>query len=157
MRPAIVALALMTAILAAQTARAAPADEVRAVYIKFAAAQNAHDLGKVRALLLDSPTFLWISDGKSVWGREETLKRMAVFQEARIWRVDPDLDKAVGVTLSETTAFLHLPLELSLAFSPAEPERLRFLVSVLGVRTPQGWRIAALFTTAENTTTENRK
>ncbi len=75
---------------------------------------------------------------------------MAAFQEARIWRVEPDLGKAVGVTVSDTTAFLHLPLALDLAFSPAAPETLHFLVSVLGVRTTEGWRIAALFTTTEN-------
>jgi len=143
-------LALLAAVLPAPRAKAEPADEVRAVYRQFAAAQNLHDLEKVRAVLLDSPRFLWVSDGKSVWGPEETLKRMAVFQEARIWHVDPDLDKAVAVPVSDTTAFLHLPLELTLAFSPDEPERLRFLVSVLGVETPQGWRIAALFTTTEN-------
>jgi len=29
------------------------------------------------------------------------------------------------------------------------PDRLRFLVSVLCVKTPAGWRIAALFTSTE--------
>jgi hypothetical protein len=31
--------------------------------------------------------------------------------------------------------------------SAKAPDRLRFLVSMLCVRTPDGWRIAALFTT----------
>jgi hypothetical protein len=150
MRAAIILLALLTLAVAAPHAMAGPADEVRAVYQQFAAAQNEHDLGKVRALLLDSPNFLWVSDGKSVWGRDETLKRMALFQEARIWHVEPDLAKAVAVDVSDTTAFLHLPLALDLAFTPAPPETLRFLVSVLGVRTAEGWRIAALFTTTQN-------
>jgi hypothetical protein len=150
MRAATTMLALLAVCVMSTAAKASPADEVRAVYQEFAAAQNARDLAKVSLLLLDSPTFLWVSDGKSVWGREATLKRMALFQDARIWHVEPDLGKAVGVTVSDSAAFLHLPLALDLAFTPAPPERLRFLVSVLGVRTSEGWRIAALFTATEN-------
>ncbi len=152
MKPAIVALALLAAALTAPRAEADPSDEVRAVYRQFVAAQNMHDLEKVGSVLLDSPSFLWVSDGKAIWGRDAVLKRMALFQEARIWHVEPALDKSVAVLVSDNTAFLHLPLELEISFFPAEPERLKSLVSVLCVRTSQGWRIAALFTTTENTT-----
>src|SRR5258705_13092967 len=152
MNPALAVLALFVAVLGGTAAKAGPSDEARAVYRQFAAAQNMRDLETVGALLLDSPNFLWVSDGKAIWGRDAVLKRMALFQEARIWHVEPALDKSVAVAVSDNTAFLHLPLALTLAFSPGEPDQLRFLVSVLCVRTPQGWRIAALFTTTENTT-----
>jgi ketosteroid isomerase-like protein len=153
MRSAIVVIALFAAVLGGGTAaKADPSDEARAIYRQFAVAQNMRDLEMVGALLLDSPNFLWVSDGKSIWGHDAALKRMALFQEARIWHVEPELDKSVAVEIGADTAFLHLPLELTLAFSAAEPERLRFLVSVLCVRTPEGWRIAALFTATENPT-----
>ncbi|HUK07947.1 MAG TPA: nuclear transport factor 2 family protein [Stellaceae bacterium] len=143
--------ALLGAILfASHGAAADPADAAREVYRQFAAAQNARDLEQVRTLLLNSPTFLWVSDGKSIWGRDAVLRRMALFQEARVWRVDPDLDRSVAVPVGADAAFLHLPLQLNLAFTSAEPEQLHFLVSVLCVETAQGWRIAALFTTTEN-------
>lgn len=141
-------MALVVALATAPAAWADPADEVRAVYGRFVAAQNAHDLAGVRAVLLDSPQFLWVSDGMSVWGPDLTLARMAQFQKAGVWRVEPDLDAAVAVPVSTGTAFLHLPLVLVIGAEPA-PDRLRFLVSVLGVATTQGWRIAALFTTTE--------
>src|SRR5581483_6243604 len=137
------AVLLGFALIASTDCRADPAQQARATYEAFAAAQNRHDLEAVQDLLLDSPTFLWVSDGKSIWGRAATLQRMGLFQQARIWQVEPELAKAVPVVLNERAAFLHLPLELSLAFSQAEPERLRFLVSVLCVETAQGWRIAA--------------
>ena len=143
-----VLMALIVASFAASAARADPAAEVRAVYGRFVAAQNAHDLASVRSVLLDSPQFLWVSDGRSVWGREDTLARMAQFQQAPVWRVEPDLGAAVAVPLSADTAYLHLPLTLVIGAEPM-PDRLRFLVSVLGVATPQGWRIAALFTTTQ--------
>lgn len=151
MKLAVSALALLATILVAHQAKADPSDEARAIYRQFAAAQNLRDLEKVGSLLLDSPDFLWVSDGKSIWGHDAGLKRMALFQEARIWHVEPDLDRSVAVTVSDDAAFLHLPLALELAFSPTDPEILKFLVSVLCVRTSQGWRIAALFTTTENT------
>ncbi len=143
MRGIILALALFAEI-AAGPAHADWAEGVRATYDRFA--QNARGLRRVRELLLDSPQFLWVSDGMSVWGRETMLERMASFQEAVVWRVEPDLARAEPVRVSEATAFLNLPLTLVIG-SQSSPDRLRFLVSILCVRGVDGWRIAALFTT----------
>ncbi|MFO1047139.1 MAG: DUF4440 domain-containing protein [Geminicoccaceae bacterium] len=125
-----------------------PASEVRALYERFAAAQNARDLDRVRPLLLDTPQFLWVSDGQSFWGVDAVLARMASFQRAPVWRVEPELDRAVAVPVRDGVAYLHLPLALVIG-AEAGPDRLRFLVSMLGVETPVGWRIAALFTTTD--------
>ena len=73
---------------------------------------------------------------------------MASFQKAEVWRVEPDLGKAVAVPVREGVAYLHLPLTLMIG-ARAAPDRLRFLVSMLAVETAGGWRIAALFTTTE--------
>ena len=120
-------------LLIAAPAAADPATEVRTLYGQFAAAQNARDLERVRPLLLDAPTFLWVSDGQSFWGPDAVLARMASFQGAEVWRVEPDLARAVAVPVSERVAYLHLPLVLVIG-PAANPDRLRFLVSVLGVR-----------------------
>ena len=45
----------------AGVARAGSEDEVKALFAKFVAAQNAHDLKAVGELLQDSPQFLWIT------------------------------------------------------------------------------------------------
>jgi hypothetical protein len=140
------ALALLGGALATPVAVAGPAEEVRAVYGRFLAAQNARDLAQVRAVLLDSPEFLWVSDGRSVWGPDALVERMGLFQRAEVWRVEPKLDRAVAVAIDERAAYLHLPLVLTIG-PAAGPDRLPFLVSVLGVETEEGWRIAALFTT----------
>ena len=53
----------------------------------------------------------------------------------------------MAVPVGAGVAYLHLPLVLVIGPSSG-PDRLRFLVSMLGVETTaQGWRIAALFTT----------
>jgi hypothetical protein len=131
-------------------ARADTASELKALYRSFAAAQNGRDLETVKSLLIDSPRFLWVSDGRSIWGREATLRRMALFQTNETWRVEPDLAKATVVEVGAGTAYYHLPLDLVIGPKGVAPERIRFLVSMLAVQGEQGWRIAALFTTARN-------
>lgn len=132
----------------ALAAQAGPADDVRNLSGRFLAAQNAHDLEAVRALLWDSPQFLWVSDGRSFWGPDALGERMGEFQKAPVWQVEPALDEAVPVELDATTAYLHLPLTLVIGGEPS-PDRLPWLVSMLGLGTAQGWRSAALLTTVD--------
>jgi ketosteroid isomerase-like protein len=148
MKRATAASALLLALVAAGTARAGTADDLRELYARFAQAQNARDFAGVRALLLDGPDFLWVSDGRSCWGPDRMIERMAGFQKAEVWRVVPDLARARVVELDPDAAYLHLPLELVIGAKGA-PDHLRWLVSMLCKQTGQGWRIAALFTTAD--------
>jgi hypothetical protein len=103
----------------------------------------------VKDVLLDSPDFLWVSDGKSVWGRDALIERMGRFQTLEVWRVEPLIDRARVVEVAPGVAYLHMPLDLHLG-SKAEPSITRFLVSILCRKTDAGWRIAALFTTLDN-------
>jgi len=146
MKNVLASLSIALSLGAATTAAADTASEVRAVYDEFRAAQNARDLAKVKALLLDSPQFLWVSDGKSFWGPDALVKRMAEFQLAEVWRADPEIDKATIVRVDDQAAYLHMPLALTIGLK-AKPDVIRFLVSILCVKKPEGWRIAALFTT----------
>jgi ketosteroid isomerase-like protein len=130
-------------------ARADTRGDVLAVYNAFAAAQNARDPARIKAALLDSPDFLWVSDGKSVWGREALLERMSRFQTLEVWRVEPLLDRARVVEVAADVAYINMPLDLHLGTKSA-PTVTRFLVSILCRKTPDGWRIAALFTTLDN-------
>ncbi len=129
--------------------RADTRSEVLATYGEFAAAQNARDLVRVKAVLLDSPDFLWVSDGKSVWGRDALVERMSRFQSLEVWRVEPLLDRARVVEVADGVAYLHVPLDLHLGARSA-PTVTRFLVSILCRKTAESWRIAALFTTLDN-------
>ena len=121
-------------------------DEVRALYQRFAAAQNARDAKAIAAQLLQSQTFLWVSDGKSIWGTEATIERMTSFQAAEVWRVEPRLGEAKVIPVGADAAYLHMPLDLVIG-SKEKPDRLAFLVSILCVKAGTDWKIAALFTT----------
>lgn len=127
--------------------------EILATYAAFVEAQNDRDPHRIGAYFIDGPEFLWVSDGRSVWGRNATLERMGGFQRAEVWTVLPDLPRARLVMLGEDSAMLHLSLVLEIG-AAASPNRLPFLVTILWVAAPQtaeGWRIAGLLTTADKT------
>src|SRR5688572_29658187 len=68
---------------------AATEDDVRATFDRFVAAQNAHDVKAVEALLLASPNFLWITRGMPVWGSDAAVKRFSTLYEGT-WHLEPD-------------------------------------------------------------------
>jgi ketosteroid isomerase-like protein len=140
---------LSLGVLSAAPVQADTRSEILATYGQFAAAQNARDLVRIKEVLLDSADFLWVSDGKSVWGRDALIARMSSFQALEIWRVEPLLDRARVVDVAPDVAYLHMPLDLHLGTKSA-PSVTRFLVSILCRKTAEGWRIAALFTTLDN-------
>ena len=138
-------LAFVLSLLLAVPAFADPQQDIRDLYTAFVTAQNAHDIDAVRPLLSDRPDFLWISDGRPVWGREAMLKRMEEFQSAEVWRVEPDYGASQVILLDQDTAVFHVPLLLVLG-SKADPARLRWLVEVICQKEAAGWRIAGLYT-----------
>jgi hypothetical protein len=141
---------ILAATLLAAPAIAGPAEEARRVYAEFVAAQNAHDLERVRGLFVDSPHFLWVTNGLPVWGAEAALRRLARFHANEVWRIETDEARSRAVAVNAETGLLHVPLVLVVG-PTAAPQRYRILVSAMVTGTQAGWRIAALLTTDENT------
>ncbi len=150
MKSLLTAAAFGVALLCAGAAHADPADEARALYDRFVAAENASDFAALGTVLLDSPKFLWVTNGLAIWGRDTAIKRMAEYHKAEVWHIEPDYSQAAVVEVNAETSFLHVPLELTIGSKADGPDHFRFLISALCVATPQGWRIAALFTTMQN-------
>jgi hypothetical protein len=86
-----VAIALFFAIgvLLSRSAISAPEDDVKASFERFVTAQNAHDANAVRDLLLDSPNFLWITRGTTIWGRDAAMQRFETYYQGT-WRKPQD-------------------------------------------------------------------
>ena len=134
----------------AQGVRTADEQEILDAYIGFAEAQNRRDLDAVGARFVEGPEFLWVSDGRSFWGRDAALTRMGSFQKAQHWEVFPGLEEAEVVMIAQDVGLLHMPLTLEIG-QTAAPSSLRFLVSILFRRVDNDWRIAALLTTNDKT------
>ena len=102
-----IAIALMLAV--AGTARAGTEDEVKALFAKFVAAQNAHDPKAVGELLQDSPQFLWVTRGVPIWGRDAALKRFEALYQGT-WSLDPKIDELKVLELQPGVVQLYVPI-----------------------------------------------
>lgn len=125
----------------ASAVTAAPEDEVRLLFDQFVKAQNAHDAVAVRDLLLDSPNFLWVTRGAPIWGRDAAMKRFETLYQGT-WKLSPDMASLKAVSVTDTTAQLHVPITFNIG-PPGQPAPdAPFLMNQTLVKTAAGWRIA---------------
>jgi hypothetical protein len=137
------ALLAAAAMVSSGPAFAAPEDEVKTSFDRFVVAQNAHDIPAVRDLLLDSPTFLWITRGMAVWGRDAAVTRFEALYRGT-WKLAPDLLGLKIILLSDTTAQLYVPIMFNIG-PPGQPAPdAPFLMNQTSVKTGAGWRIASI-------------
>jgi hypothetical protein len=121
--------------------------DVLALFGRFVTAQNAHNRALVADGLLDSKDFVWAQyGGNSVWGRDQA---MAAFEESwqGSWKLEPQLKESRIASVAPGAAVLITPL-LFTQGGPGEPAStapVRW--SGFFVRTPAGWRIAAIIIT----------
>ena len=130
-------------LLFAGSAVAGAEDDVRAVFDRFVAAQNAHDVSAVRDVLLDSPTFLWITRGTPVWGRDAALKRFETLYLGT-WKLAPDVANLKIVMLTDTTAHVFIPIIFNIGPTGQPAPDTLFLMNQTLVKTSAGWRIATI-------------
>jgi len=125
------------------TVRAGSEDEVKATFARFVAAQNAHDLKEVGALLQDSAQFLWITRGSPVWGRDAAIKRFEGFYQGT-WSLDPKMDELKVIELQPGIAQLYVPITFMIAPAGQTAQPTRFLMNQVLVKTGSGWKITSI-------------
>jgi uncharacterized protein (TIGR02246 family) len=135
----VTALAMVATLARAATME----DEVRAVFDKYIATQNAHDLKGMRNLLSDSPDMLWISRGKPIWGRDAALKSLEERYKGT-WKIDVDKKDLRVISVSRRVAQVYAPTELSVGEPGAEPARNRLYINLVMVKKPEGWQIVSI-------------
>jgi len=136
--------ALMATATMATLARAATMeDEVRAVFDKYIATQNAHDSKSMRNLLADSPDFLWISRGKPIWGRDAALKSLEERYKGT-WHIDADRKELRVISVSRRVAQVYAPTQLTVGDPGAEPAKNRLYINLVMVKKPEGWQIVSI-------------
>jgi ketosteroid isomerase-like protein len=143
MRISLTILALLLVLAGCATVNAAQGDEIRAVVERFVAAQNAHDLAGVSAVLWDSPDFLWITRGTAIWGREPALKRFEALYQGT-WRLEPVMADLKIVSLGEGAAQIYMPIVFTIG-APGQPaQQTRFLMNQVLVKTAHGWKVSSI-------------
>jgi uncharacterized protein (TIGR02246 family) len=136
-------LVLLAASMFATAAHANMEEEVRAVFDKYIATQNAHDLKGMRNLLADSPDILWISRGKPIWGREAALKTLEERYKGT-WKIDVDRKELRVISVSRRVAQVYAPTQLTSGDPGAEPSRNRLYINLVMVKKPEGWQIVSI-------------
>src|SRR3954454_14565331 len=127
----------------AGVARAGSEDEVKALFAKFVAAQNAHDLKAVGELLQDSPHFLWITRGMPIWGRDPALKRFEALYQGT-WSLDPKMDELRVTELQSGVAQLYAPITFMIAPAGQTAQPMRFLMNMVLVKAGDGWKVSSI-------------
>jgi hypothetical protein len=122
---------------------AAPADEVAATFNAFVTAQNAHDVKAVGALLWDSPSFLWITRGAPVVGREAALTRFSALYGGT-WTMVPVASDLRVTMLSPTVATLYVPMDFTIGAAGTPPVVTRFLMNQTLLKTDRGWVVTSI-------------
>jgi hypothetical protein len=122
---------------------AAPQDEVRAMFERFVTAQNDHDAKAVQALLLDSPSFLWITRGTPIWGVDAAMKRFATLYQGT-WRLEPESADLKVIMLGEGVAQLYVPVMFTIGPAGHSAQPTRFLINQLLVKTASGWKVSSI-------------
>jgi uncharacterized protein (TIGR02246 family) len=127
----------------AGSARAGSEDEVTALFAKFVAAQNTHDLKAVGELLQDSPQFLWITRGVPVWGRDAALKRFEALYQGT-WSLDPKIDELKVIELQPGVAQIYVPITFMISPAGQVAQPMRFLMNQVLVKTADGWKVSSI-------------
>ena len=119
-------------------------DEVRSAFGRFVEVQNAHDTKALEGLLADAPQFLWITRGTAIWGREAALQRFAKLHEGT-WKLEPEDAGLRVVPISDTVAELHVPVNFTIGAPGATPQRTRFFLNQVLVKSNGAWRVVSIF------------
>jgi uncharacterized protein (TIGR02246 family) len=117
--------------------------EIKALFAKFVAAQNAHDLKAVGELLQDSPQFLWITRGTPIWGRDAALKRFEALYQGT-WSLDPKIDELKVIELQPGVVQLYVPITFMISPAGQTAQATRFLMNQVLVKTPNGWKVSSI-------------
>jgi hypothetical protein len=107
------------------------------------AAQNAHDLSAVGGILLDSPNFLWVTRGTTVWGRSDALSR---FQKlyAGTWHLEPEWAALRIVVSDPHVAEIFVPIAYTIG-APGQPaQETQFLVNMVLTHQGGDWKVASI-------------
>lgn len=149
LRPAMAALLLIVVTVASGGQASAAADETdaRAIFLRFVAAQNAHNASDVRAMLWNSPNMLSVTRGVQTRGADAVAARFKGYYEGT-WHLEPDMAQFHAATISNDVMQILVPILFTRGLPGKPPQDNTFLISQTFVREGDGWFVASIFPVA---------
>jgi hypothetical protein len=123
-------------------------EEIRALFLRQAAGETAHDIQVIDAVLARTPEgqpdpVNFVARAYSFWGREAVINHFrAIF--AGTWRFEPDQSAIRVMPLGPDVAHIYAPTRITLGAAGEEAATYHFLINEFAIRTPEGWRISAI-------------
>jgi hypothetical protein len=117
--------------------------EARAVFTKFVAAQNAHDVDDVKAMLWNSPSMLLFARGVETRGPEAVAARFKEYYEGT-WHLEPDMSQFRVAAISNDVVQILVPIVFTRGLPGKPPQDNTFLISQTFVRDATGWHVASI-------------
>ena len=84
-------------------------------------------------------TFLWVTRGAHVWGRDAALKRFEALYQGT-WSLEPKSDELKVIELQPGVAQLYVPITFMIAPAGQTAQPMRFLMNQVLVKTTDGWK-----------------
>ena len=137
-------LLLASLLVAAGTAAASTEAEVRSTFERFVQVQNAHDAKALEGMLVDSPQFLWITRGMTIWGKDAALQRFSKLYEGT-WKLEPDYGALRVIPLGQDVAQLHVPVVFTTGAAGQPPQLVRIFLNQVLVKSAGNWRVMSIF------------
>jgi ketosteroid isomerase-like protein len=131
-----------------RTITQADLEDIRALFLRQAAAESAHDIDAMGAVLAQAvagqpDTVNFVARAYRFWGREAVLDHFrAIF--AGTWRFEPVVDEIKVLPLNADVAHIFAPTNITAGPAGASGTTYHFLVNELAVRTHDGWRITSI-------------
>ena len=127
---------------------AADVEDIRALFLRQAAGETAHDIQVIDAVLARVPPgqpdpVSFVARAYCFWGREAVIDHFrAIF--AGTWRFEPD-EGAIRITpLGPDVAHIYAPTRITAGPAGQPVVTASYLVNEFAIRTPDGWRISAI-------------
>lgn len=123
-------------------------EAIRALFLRQAAAESAHDMAGMEAVLAralpgHSDPVNFVARAYRFWGREAVLEHFrAVFKGP--WRFEPEVDQIKVMPISADVAHIFAPTHITTGTADGGEATYRFLVNEFAVRTHEGWRITSI-------------
>jgi hypothetical protein len=123
---------------------------IRELYRYLIEAENAHDIEKVRSMVWDSPSALFVAKTKTAaegnwagfWGKEIVVNHIQDLFTGT-FRIDPDYSKERIAFLAPAIAETYVPVSISVAYAGQSDTPKPFLMIIEWVRLKSGvWRMA---------------
>ncbi|WP_339156778.1 nuclear transport factor 2 family protein [Bradyrhizobium sp. 2S1] len=139
---ALLLIALAT-IPGGRVSAAAGEAEARAFFAKFVAAQNAHDVSDVKAMLWNSPDMLWYGRGVETRGPDAVADRFREYYQGT-WHLEPDMSQFRATAISDDVMQILVPIVFTRGL-PGQPSRdNKFLISQTLIHDANGWHVASI-------------